>query len=105
MTEELKIGIEAVNRWLFHGWNYDIAEVAIPDYPNRYSKNVTIPRFLAEVKWTCNLPHMIEKWKEACWSRNTDAYMVTFYANLDNENRRRLLEWVLQNYTNECKLF
>ena len=48
---------------------------------------------------------MIDKWNEACRPRNTDAYLVKFYANLDNDNRRILLEWVLQNYTDERKLF
>lgn len=105
MTEALKIGIEAVNRWLFHAWNYDSVEFAVPDYANGCSKRIIIPKFLAEAKWTCSLPHMIDKWKEACGSRNTDAYLVAFYASLDNENRRILLEWVLQNYTDERKLF
>ena len=98
MTEALKIGIEAVNRWLFHGWNYDSVDVEIPDYANGGTTTVHIPQFLAEAKWTCNLPHMIDKWNEACRPRNT-------YANLDNDNRRILLEWVLQNYTDERKLF
>lgn len=37
--------------------------------------------------------------------RNPDAYLVKFYANLDGDNRKILLEWVLQNYTDEKKLF
>ena len=105
MTEALKIGIEAVNRWLFHGWNYDSVDTEIPDYATGGPKHVVIPRFLAEAKWTCNLPHMIDKWTSACRSQNPDAYLVKFYADLDNENRRILLEWVLQNYTDERKLF
>lgn len=60
MTEALKIGIEAVNRWLFHGWNYEMVNVEVPDFVNGGSKTVHIPQFLAEAKWTCNLPHMIE---------------------------------------------
>ena len=73
MTEALKIGIEAVNRWLFHGWNYDSVDVEIPDYANGGTTTVHIPQFLAEAKWTCNLPHMIDKWNEACRPRNTDS--------------------------------
>ena len=78
--------------------------VDVPDY-NDGTKTITIPQFLAKAKWTCNLPHMIEKWKNACQSRNPDAYIVNFYANLDGNNRKILLEWVLQNYTDERKLF
>lgn len=105
MTEALKIGIEAVNRWLFYGWNYEMVNVEVPDFVNGGSKTVHIPQFLAEAKWTCNLPHMIEKWNNACQPRNPDAYLVKFYANLDGDNRKILLEWVLQNYTDEKKLF
>lgn len=105
MTEALKIGIEAVNRWLFHGWNYDTVSITIPDNANNGTKSVYVPKFLAEAKWTCNLPHMISKWNDACTSRNPHAYLVTFYANLDYDNRRILVEWVLENYTDERKLF
>lgn len=105
MTEALKIGMEAVNRWLFHAWNYEQVNMEIPNYYNGGTTTTHIPRFLAEAKWTCNLAHMIDKWNAACQSRNTDAYLVKFYANLDGDNRKALLEWVLQNYTDEQKLF
>lgn len=105
MTEALKIGMEAVNRWLFHAWNYEQVDVEIPNYFNGGVTTTHIPRFLAEAKWTCNLAHMIDKWNEACRSRNTDAYLMNFYANLDNENRQILLKWVLENYSDEQKLF
>lgn len=97
--------MEAINRWLFHAWNYEQINAEVPDYFRGGTTRVHIPRFLAEAKWTCNLNHMIDKWNEACRSRNTDAYLVTFYANLDGDNRKILLEWVLQNYTDEKKLF
>lgn len=105
MKEALKIGMEAINRWLFHGWNYEMTTVEIPDYSTNSTQQVHIPEFIAGAKWTCNLPHMISKWNEACRSHKPDAYMVTFYANLDNDNRIALLEWVLENYTDEKKLF
>lgn len=105
MKEVLKIGMEAVNRWLFHGWNYEMTTVSIPDHYTNSSKLVQIPKFLAGAKWTCNLPHMISKWNMACSSKNPDAYLVTFYANLDNDNRIALLKWVLENYIDEKKLF
>ena len=82
-----------------------MVNVEVPDFVNGGSKTVHIPQFLAEAKWTCNLPHMIEKWNNACQPRNPDAYLVKFYANLDGDNRKILLEWVLQNYTDEKKLF
>lgn len=105
MTDNLRIGMEAINRWIYHAWNYEMCPIAVPDYANNCSKRIYVPRFLAEVKWTCNLQHMVDKWKLACLSQNESAYLMTFYANLDNDNRRALLEWVLENYTTERKLF
>ncbi len=95
--------MEAINRWLFHGWNYRMAVTEV-EYPHE-TKKMTIPRFLAEAPWTCSLGHMVDKWNYCCKSHNKDAYLVTFYAKLDSNNRKILLEWVLKNYTNEQKLF
>lgn len=106
MTETLKIGMEAINKWVFHAWNYETTEVEIPDHVNGGFQKIHVPQFIAEAKWTCNISHMINKWLSAiCQSYNTDAYLVTFYANLDNENRQILLEWILENYSDEQKLF
>lgn len=105
MTDALKIGMEAINRWLYHAWNYEQTTIEVQNSVNGDIKRAHIPRFLAEAKWTCNLSHMIEKWNEACSSRNHDAYMTAFYAKLDGNNRKIFLEWVLQNYTDETKLF
>ena len=79
--------------------------VEIPDYNTNSTKEIHIPEFLVGAKWTCNLQHMIDKWNDACRSQNTDSYLVKFYANLDNNNRIALLEWILENYTDERKLF
>ena len=27
MTEELKIAMVAINKWLFHGWNYKVVPI------------------------------------------------------------------------------
>lgn len=106
MTEALKIGMEAINKWVFHGWSYEMTKVDIPDYDNGGFKPIHVPRFIKEAKWTCNLSHMISKWMSAtCRSCSTDAYLVNFYANLDNENSQILLKWVLENYSDEQKLF
>ncbi len=105
MTEALKTGMIAINKWLFHAWNYESVSVSVPDYANNSTKEIIVPQFIAEAKWTCNLLHMIGKWQDACRSHNTNAYLVDFYANLDGANRKILLEWVLENYNGEKKLF
>ncbi len=104
MTENLKIAMMAINKWLFHGWNYDVVPITITT-PDGGTKTHYVPEFLKKVKWTCNINHMIEKWNYATRTQDPDAYMVKFYAELDNTNRKLLLEWVVQNYNDERSLF
>lgn len=101
MTNNIKIGIEAVNRWVFYGWNYEMVEIA----RSPTNEPINVPKFIVEVQWTCNQEHMIEKWWSSCKGEESSAYLVNFYAKLDYENRIKLVEWVLENYVGEGKLF
>ena len=101
MTNNIKIGIEAVNRWVFYGWNYEMIEIV----RSPTNEPINVPKFIVEVQWTCNQEHMIEKWLSSCKVESPSAYLVNFYSKLDNENSIKLIEWVLANYTDERKLF
>ena len=92
MTEELKIAMIAINKWMFHGWNYESVPLTIKT-PYGTTDTVNVPQFIKEVKWTCNTSHMLEKWNKATRTQDPDTYMTKFYAKLDNNNRRLLLEW------------
>ncbi len=101
---DLKTAITAINKWLFFGWNY---ECIWHEWKSIHgtSKAQYVPRFLAEAKWTCNFDHMLEKWRNAYCRSNGDSHLVAFYADIDNANRKILLEWVMNNYNDECKLY
>lgn len=101
MTENLKLILTGINKWMFFGWNYQTVSYTLL----RNGEKVYIPEFIREVKWTCPIEHMISKWNVATSSKNPDAYMPRFYAELDNNNRILLLEWVIQNYNGESPLF
>ena len=103
MTENLKIALEAVNKWLYYGWNYDLVPFSWTNSDNEI-KSEYLPEFLVNVKWTCNIHHIKEKWHKAVKSQNTDAYLVSFYAELDSPNRILLLEYVMQHYNGEQHL-
>ena len=105
MTEELKIAMIAINKWLFYGWNYKVVPMAVTT-PGGVTMATYVPEFIKEVKWTCHISHMLEKWTAAAThSQTSDAYMVQFYADLDDNNRKLLLEWIIQNYNGEKPLF
>lgn len=103
MTENLKLALVAINKWLFFGWNFKSCYHSWQDFSG-VPREEYLPEFLCRVKWTCNLSHMVDKWRKATRSKNPDTYLVSFYADLDNANRILLLEWVMQNYNGEKTL-
>ena len=103
MTESMETAIKAINKWVFFGWNYSCVHhewISV----NGEKKCEAVPQFLAEVKWTCNLDHMLSKWKIATHDANANSYLVKFYAELDVKNRVLLVEWVMANYNDELKI-
>lgn len=100
MTESIKTAIKAINKWIFFGWNYPSIE---HEWTNIHGekKFEVVPVFLTEIKWTCNFDHILSKWHIATQIKNSNAYLVEFYAELGNENRRLLLKWVIDNYNDE----
>ncbi len=100
MTESIKTAIKAINKWIFFGWNYHSIE---HEWTNIHGekKFEVVPVFLTEIKWTCNFDHILSKWHIATRTKNSNAYLVEFYAELGNENRRLLLKWVIDNYNDE----
>lgn len=89
---------------MFFGWNYQCIQhewVAA----NGDRRTGAVPQFLAEVRWTCNFDHMYQKWCTAINDTDTNSYLVKFYAELDDRNRELLLEWIMEHYNGEKKIF
>lgn len=99
----MKAAIQAINKWVFFGWNYSLTDYEWTSV-NGERKREVVPQFLAEIKWTCNFDHMLSKWHIATRDGNADSYLVRFYAELGSENRQLLLEWVMKNYDDEQKI-
>ena len=45
MTENLKIAMIAINKWLFHGWNYKVVPMTVT-FPGGGADTVNVPEFL-----------------------------------------------------------
>lgn len=106
MTDNLQIAMAAINKWLYFGWNFQVQDYTY-ELADGTVRHEVLPRFLMEAKWTCNKQHMIGKWKRACDcnAADTNAYTARFYADLDIGNRKAMLDWVINNYNLERKLF
>lgn len=104
MSEELKNAMIAINKWIFYGWNYKVVPMTFTA-PGGATATSYVPEFIKEVKWTCPISHMLEKWAIATRTEYPYTYMTKFYAELDNTNSQLLLEWVIRNYNDEKPLF
>ena len=104
MTENMKVAIDAINKFMFYCWNYDTISHTWETF---CGEEVTqyVPEFLVKVNWTCNFNHMHEKWKEATSKASAYDYIPRFYAEIDSENRRIMLEWIVENYNGERKIY
>lgn len=104
MTRSIKTAIKAINKWVFFGWNYPCIQHEWTA-ANGDQRSGIVPQFLVEVKWTCNFDHMYQKWCIAVHDTDPNSYLVKFYAELDDSNRELLLEWVMEHYDGEKKIF
>jgi len=104
MTEQMQMAINAINKWVFFGWNYPCIE---HEWINVHGEKQieVLPRFLVEIEWTCNFDHILSKWHLATHDADSHSYLVRFYAELGSENCRLLLKWVMENYHDERKIF
>lgn len=100
MEANIKTAIKAINKFMFYSWNYHLVEVQLQN-----GKNVYVPEFIKEVKWNCNLDHIIGKWFHCCKDDEPHAYLSRFYSEMGVANRQAMLEWILLNYNDEIKIF
>jgi len=96
--EEKEIMMQGINKFLFWNWNYEI--VLNPEDGKHY------PDALMKAKWTCNRQHMLNKWAHWCklCNNNTADANIKFYGELDGQNRRAFLSWIVENYNDEQTL-
>lgn len=101
MTDNMKIAMAAINKWVYFSLNYDIVPYT---YPNDKDTIVYVPEFIVGVKWTCPISHMVGKWRAAARTEDAHTYLIRFYIELDVTNRTLLMEWIMNNYNDEIKL-
>jgi hypothetical protein len=83
--------IHAIDKFVAEATNYNLVMVDLPN------KRRCVPQFIAEVKWNCNLEHMVDKWLNIAESHDDpSSYLVHFYCQLSNDNRERLLKWIIE---------
>lgn len=97
-----EVMMQGINRFLFWSWNFE----SVPYMMNVFGKRcrVMVPEVIVKAKWTCGVDHMVEKWLAATEHSEPAALFPMFYMELSADNRRALLQWVINNYKREMKL-
>lgn len=93
MSNEMMV--QGANRFMFYIWNYKSKPSPLD--------GVYYPEAILGTKWNCSLEHICSKWTMCCERAEHDTAnaMVKFYGELDGENRRQFLEWIMSNYSDE----
>lgn len=87
MTHNMTISIIAIQKWNFYCYNFE-------------------PNFIEKV-WadeTLLAAHLRSKFNALYHHYGAMGVMPAFYAELDNDNKVKLLEYILENYNDEQKL-
>ena len=102
MTENTKIGMIAINKWFYYAMNYNVVPMEINDYAGKRTEYLPdcFEAFPSHLRG-----HLFSKWDSLYESYGSRAVLMAFYAELDGTNRKLLMEWVLNNYNDEQKLF
>ena len=101
MTENLKTAMLGINKWFYYAMNYPVVKVEIADYQG--TREEYLPDFFnAFPKYLRG--HLASKWNAYYEDYGSRAVLMVFYGELDWENRKLLMEWVLNNYHDEQKM-
>lgn len=101
MTENTKTAMIAINKWFYYAMNYPMVEVEVADFDG--TKKEYLPDFFNAFPMHLR-KHLMGKWNYYYEEYGSRAVLMVFYGELDGENKKILMEWVLNNYNDERKL-
>lgn len=101
MTENTKVAMTAINKWFYYAMNYNVVPIEIEDYAGKRTEYLpdcfnAFPKHLRG--------HLAGKWNAYYEKYGSRAVLMVFYGELDSNNKKLLMEWVLNNYNGEQKL-
>ena len=101
MTENTKISMIAINKWFYYAMNYPVVPVEVADFDG--TRNEYLPDFFNAFPLYLR-KHLMKKWNAYYEDYGSRAVLMVFYGELDGENKKILMEWVLNNYNDEQKI-
>ena len=99
--ENKETGIIAMNKLVWFITHYEWENVSYEIPWSGETKTEWLPKFIGKVEWGCNTEHIVGKWKDVQEKYGYELGVIYLYFGLDNENAKKLFEYVIDNYDNE----
>lgn len=87
--------MQGVHRWLFYCWNFQ---------SERYTDGMYYPTVIMQAEWTCNREHIMAKYMHSLDKVGSEFALMDLYGELDTNNRRVMLDWIMSNENHATKL-
>ena len=101
MTENMKVAMSAINKWFYYAMNYKVVEVEVTTFNGKETH--MLPDFFNALPMHLRA-HIEGKWNYAYETYGSRAALMWLYGELDWDNRKAIMEWVLTNYKDEQKI-
>lgn len=105
MAKDMQTSIEAINKFIFYCYNHPSEPSGRTEVDEDGSTlSWWVPGFIMQAEWTTNRDHMISKWIGYAKKYSDIETFHKFYGELDDSNRKIMLEWIMTHYDNEQHL-
>ena len=100
MTENTKNAMIAINKWFYYAMNYNVVEIEVENFDG--TKKEYLPDCFNAFPKTLRA-HLAKKWDTLYGLYGSRAVLMAFYAELSDNYRKDLIQWVMDNYNDEHK--
>ena len=95
----MRTDISAMNNMFYYAMNIPFAKTTYSmPWNDAETKTEWLPNFVDGVDWDCDKAHIVGLWKDAEESGGYFGKFMAFYSYLDNNARRKLLEFINETY-------
>lgn len=89
--------IVAMNELFYYAMNFKWEKISYENYRGSVETK-WVPEFVKDVEYGCDVQHIIGIWESCYEDAGTWGGFMAFYSRLDNRNRRKLLEYIIDTY-------
>ena len=90
-TQQRYAEMTAINEMFYYINNAEMVKA------DGYMTSGWVPSVIDKCDWPCGHDHAVDSWNSIDDMPIVNKFIV-FYGNLDNENRKAMLNWILDNY-------